>query len=35
LALDRNFKKPKIPLLELSIKCQKRSDGFWHLIKSF
>ena len=35
LAVDRNFKKPKIPLLELSIKCQKRTYGFWHLIESF
>ena len=25
---------PKIPLLELSIKCQKRTYGFWHLIES-
>ena len=24
----------KIPLLELLIKCQKRTDGFFHLIKS-
>jgi hypothetical protein len=25
----------KIPLLELLIKCQKRTEGFWHLIKKF
>jgi hypothetical protein len=25
----------KIPLLELLIKCQKRTDGFFHLIESF
>jgi hypothetical protein len=35
LAVDRNFKKPKIPLLELSINCQKRTYGFWQLIKTF
>jgi hypothetical protein len=35
LAVDRNFKKPKIPLLELSINCQKRTDGFWQLIETF
>jgi hypothetical protein len=35
LSLDRNFKKPKIPLLELSINCQKRTDGFWQLIETF
>jgi hypothetical protein len=28
LALDQKFLKPKIPLLELSINCQKRTDGF-------
>jgi hypothetical protein len=33
LAVDRNFKKPKIPLLEVSINCQKRTYGFWQLIK--
>ena len=35
LAVDRNFKKPKIPLLELSINCQKRTYGFWQLIETF
>ena len=35
LAVDRNFKKPKIPLLELSINCQKRTDGFRQLIETF
>jgi hypothetical protein len=35
LALDRKFLKPKIPLLELSINCQKRTDEFFHLIESF
>jgi hypothetical protein len=34
LALDQNLKKPKIPLLELSIKCQKSTYGFWQLIDS-
>ena len=33
-SVDWNFKKPKIPLLELSINCQKRTYGFWHLIES-
>ena len=32
-SVDRNFKKPKIPLLELSINCQKRTYGFWQLIE--
>ena len=35
LAVDRIFFKPKIPLLELSIKCQKRTYGFWQLIELF
>jgi hypothetical protein len=35
LALDQKFLKPKIPLLELLIKCQKRTYGFWHLIETF
>jgi hypothetical protein len=35
LAVDRNFFKAKIPLLELLINCQKRTYGFWHLIKFF
>ena len=35
LALFQKFLKPKIPLLELLIKCQKRTYGFWHLIESF
>ena len=34
-SVDRNFKKPKIPLLELSINCQKRTYGFWQLIETF
>jgi hypothetical protein len=28
LAVDQNFKKPKIPLLEVSINCQKRPMDF-------
>ena len=28
-------KKPKIPLLELSINCQKITCKFWHLIETF
>jgi hypothetical protein len=35
LAVDRNFLKAKIPLLELLINCQKRTYRFWHLIKFF
>jgi hypothetical protein len=35
LAVDRNFLKAKRPLLELSINCQKRTYGFWQLIKTF
>ena len=35
LAVDRNFLKLKIPLLELSINCQKRTDRFWQLIETF
>jgi hypothetical protein len=35
LAVDQNFKKPKIPLLELLINCQKRTYGFWQLIETF
>jgi hypothetical protein len=35
LAVDRNFLKAKIPLLELSINCQKRTYGFWQLIEFF
>jgi hypothetical protein len=31
--LIESFLKPKIPLLELSINCQKRTDGFWQLIE--
>jgi hypothetical protein len=36
-SVDQNFKKPKIPLLELSstINCQKRTYGFWQLIETF
>ena len=33
LAVDQNFKKPKIPLLELSIKCQNPKVLFWQLIE--
>jgi hypothetical protein len=35
LALDRNFLKPKIPLLELLINCQNLQVIFWQLIKCF
>jgi hypothetical protein len=35
LAVDRNFLKAKIPLLELSINCQNLQVIFWQLIKSF
>ena len=34
-SVDQNFKKPKIPLLELSINCQKRTDGFLAVDRSF
>jgi hypothetical protein len=33
--LIKTFEKPKIPLLEVLINCQKRTYGFWQLIKSF
>ncbi len=35
LAVDRKFLKPKIPLLELSINCQKITCKFWQLTKTF
>jgi hypothetical protein len=35
LALDQNFLKAKIPLLELLINCQNLQVIFWQLIKSF
>ncbi len=34
MALDQNFLKAKIPLLELSINCQNLQDIFWQLIES-
>ncbi len=34
LALDRKFLKPRIPLLELLIQCQKRTCNFLHQIES-
>ena len=35
MAVDQNFLKAKYPLLEFSIKSQKRTDGFFHLIEFF
>jgi hypothetical protein len=35
LALDRKFKITQNDIITISIKCQKRTDGFLQLIKSF
>jgi hypothetical protein len=33
LALDQKFKITQNDINKISIKCQKRTDGFFHLIK--
>ena len=35
LAVDRNFKITKNDINKIWINCQKRTDGFWQLIKTF
>jgi hypothetical protein len=33
LALDQKLKITQNDIIKISIKCQKRTDGFWQLIK--
>jgi len=35
LAVDQNFKITKNDINKILINCQKRTDGFWQLIKTF
>jgi hypothetical protein len=35
LAVDQKLKITQNDINKLSIKCQKRTYGFWHLIESF
>jgi hypothetical protein len=35
LAVDRNLKITKNDINKILINCQKRTDGFWQLIKTF